>query len=143
MADSDVGLDLGLLAAAGAVGEGEVGEVAGQADPRAHDDVALGAGAAEPFAGGSGQVVQSSCVGVLEAELVAEPRGLFVIFAGDRRRGAGCGAGGGRPAAGAAPGDLADVPGGAVVPLEQGQQPACEDLVVVAGSRAGRRPGTP
>ena len=47
-----------------------------------------------------GQVVQSSCVGILEAELVSEPRGLFVIFAGDRPRGAGTGAG----AAGRRPG---------------------------------------
>ena len=56
---AEMGLDLGLLAAAGAVGEREVGEVAGQPDARAHDDVALGAGATQPLAGRFRQVVES------------------------------------------------------------------------------------
>ena len=55
---SDVRLDLAFFSPAGAVGKGEVGQVAGQADPRAHHDVALGSGAAKPLAGGSGQVFQ-------------------------------------------------------------------------------------
>ena len=60
---AEVGLDLGLLAAAGAIGEGEVGEVARQPDPRAHHDVALGAGAAQPLAGRFRQVVESHAWG--------------------------------------------------------------------------------
>ena len=59
MADLKCDSISGLLGPAAAVGEREIGQVAGQADPRAHHDVALGARAAQPFAGGSRQVVQS------------------------------------------------------------------------------------
>ena len=54
----EVLLDLRLLTTAGPAGEREIGEVARQADPGAHHDVALGASAAKPFAGGAGQIVE-------------------------------------------------------------------------------------
>ena len=53
----NVGFDFGLFAAAGAVGEGKISEVARQADSRAHHDVAFRTGAAQPFAGGFREVV--------------------------------------------------------------------------------------
>ena len=43
-------LDLGAVGLAGAADEGKLGQVAGQADAAADDDVALGAGAPQPFA---------------------------------------------------------------------------------------------
>ncbi len=60
---AEVGLDLGFLAAAGAIGKREIGQVAGQPDPRAHHDVALGAGAPQPLAGRFRQVVESHAWG--------------------------------------------------------------------------------
>ena len=51
-------LDLGLLVGAGAVGERESGQVAGQADAAGNDDVGLRPGAAQPFATGVSQAIQ-------------------------------------------------------------------------------------
>src|SRR5262249_44510739 len=52
------GLDLGLLVAAGAVGERESGQVARQADAAGDDDVGLRPAAAQPFATGMSQAIQ-------------------------------------------------------------------------------------
>ena len=51
-------LDLGLLAAAGAIGERKSGQIAGQANAAGDDDVGLRAAAAQPFATGMSQVIQ-------------------------------------------------------------------------------------
>ena len=51
-------LDLGAVLRRGAADEGEVGQIAGQADAAADDDVRLGAGAAQPFAAVSSQIVR-------------------------------------------------------------------------------------
>ena len=51
-------LDLGLLVAARPVGEGEGGQVAGQADPAGNDDVGFRPRPAQPFATGMSQVIQ-------------------------------------------------------------------------------------
>src|SRR6202042_3304437 len=71
-----------------------------------------------------------SCLVILGAELVPQPRGFFVVFPGDRLAEAGA-----EPqamaAAGASAGGLAHVPGRAVIPLDQRDQPGGEDLVVL------------
>ena len=45
-----IALDLGAVVLAGPADEREIGQVAGQADAAAHDDVGLRPGAAQPFA---------------------------------------------------------------------------------------------
>src|SRR5205823_5365256 len=70
-----------------------------------------------------------SFVGILEAELVAKPRRLLVIFARDGVAQEGAES---EPLArvGTTPRDLADVPGRAVGVTEHGEQAAREDPVV-------------
>ncbi len=51
-------LDLGAVLGRGPADEGEVGQVAGQADAAADDDVGLGPGAPQPFTARLGQVVE-------------------------------------------------------------------------------------
>ena len=135
----EVRLDLRLLGPAAAVGEREIGQVAGQPDPRAHHDIALGAGAAQPFAGSSGQVVQGHACSILEAKLVSNSGGLLVIFAAD-----GLAELGAEPKPldrpRAMPGSLAHVPRGAVNPLEQGQEAAAEDAIVLGTAQLAARP---
>ena len=50
--------DIGAILLRGAADEGELGQIARQANARAHDDIGLGAAAAKPFADRVGQVVQ-------------------------------------------------------------------------------------
>ena len=65
-------------------------------------------------------------MGILEAELVSQPRGFLVVFAGDRLAQPGAEpqamAGALAPA-----GHLAHVPGGAVVPLQPAATSPCEN----------------
>ena len=51
-------LDLGAVLRRGPADEGEVGQVAGQADAAADDDVGLGARAPQPLAAVRGQIVE-------------------------------------------------------------------------------------
>ncbi len=69
-------------------------------------------------------------MGILEAKLVSEPRGLFVVLAGDGLAELGPEA---EPLdrSRALTGSLAHVPGGPVNPLDHGQQPAAEDPVIL------------
>ncbi len=94
----------GAVLRRGPADEGEVGQVAGQADAAADDDVGLGAGAAQPFAARSSQVVEfhgvpssasrprlPSCGSVDHdgllaldaADFVAQFRGPLVVLLGD------------------------------------------------------------
>src|SRR4051794_21798831 len=80
-----------------------------------------------------------SCVGVLVADLVAQPRGQLIIFAGDRVAQPGPKA---EPLAlvGAPPGNFAHVPRGAVGPAEERKKSVGEDAVVVRAAEPA--PGT-
>ena len=123
--------------------EGKIGEVAGQANARAHHDVALGAGAPQPLAGGFRQVVKSHECRVLRAQQVSQPRGFLIVFTAD-----------GLAQPGAQPEPLRRRPRAAALSCPRGGwrrdtaaratvSPLEKTAVVLRDSPAGRRPGIP
>ena len=80
-------LDLGAVLGRGPADEGEVGQVAGQADAAADDDVGLGPGAPQPFAAGaaSGRRVPRRQLSLVldPLDFVAQFRGPLVVLVVD------------------------------------------------------------
>src|SRR5262249_31302096 len=141
---AELALDLGLLVGAGAVAEGEGGQVAREADAAGDDDVGLRTGAAQPLAARVGQAIQVhpwppyDGGGLVNGRLLRSSRppprpgdGASTLpHSGRRRRAAGAGA----PCPCAAP------PGGSAAttaPARRGR------LRSRGGSRGGPRRGIP
>ena len=80
-------LDLRAVLGRGPADEGKVGQVAGQADAAADDDVGLGPGAAQPFAAGgwSGRLVARRQFSLVldPLDFVAQLRGPLVLLVVD------------------------------------------------------------